>query len=801
MIINGGSRRAGGWWAKHLENAEHNERVTLAEIVGLDAATIPDLMHEMEILARNSGSRAENYFYQANINPRDHEHLTPAQRHGAKELLLENLGLSGQPHFVVEHEKAGRVHFHVIAFRIDMERGRAISDSLTAQIHERTSRELEIRFDLERGKSVLVPDRDFERPERGAKKSEIFRGAEGGIDPETVKADARLAWERADNGVAFKAALEASGDYVLARGDRRDYLIIDRAGGDHSLARRLGEKAKAVRERMADLDPASLPNAEQAKAMQRSLQADRAMQEARAAEPLPEIERQFMANTARATEPATPIFDRDAANRAADERIIDAAISGPQKARQRQEPEARDAAAQAAQAPPKAERELSGTAADIRMTWSTSRTARELEDGLAARGITLAVMSAEEAQTSQRNEAVAKEIGNFAPPWREREIVAVNDRGHVYRLDKHTTGQSQLDIQGRLNGIDRDALMDVTAAKEAMQAAAREAWKTARAAKREQRRPANWVEQRLADCAYQTGINGALVQVDAERRRVDRIEALADQFRPEAERQTELVRIFGRDAFAARLDDAGLAIARVTEADAKALEALRQDEQLARLAAATNGEAYRGRHFADLLSGELAAVTRSGDVYRVNLDKTGAARSYLPDALPSVTETRAQFEIEREQEGKLWTERRADIQASQQEYAAQQEQRAAARVLSQQSAGLAATAGVAVDQAAHAGEGILRGLGKIFASFINWLADSIAPPPPPTRDQAERMARSAEEKQDARAQHEAHAEREARHWLIVEAQQNAARQREEAAENEQSHARRREQDRSYERER
>ena len=38
MIINGGSRRAGGWWANHLENAEKNERVTLAEIVGLDAA-------------------------------------------------------------------------------------------------------------------------------------------------------------------------------------------------------------------------------------------------------------------------------------------------------------------------------------------------------------------------------------------------------------------------------------------------------------------------------------------------------------------------------------------------------------------------------------------------------------------------------------------------------------------------------------------------------------------------------------------------------------------------------------------
>jgi hypothetical protein len=415
MIINGGSRRAGGWWANHLENAEQNERVTLAEIVGFDAATIPDLFHEMEILARNSGSKAQNYFYQANVNPRDHEHLTPAQRHEAKELLLENLGLAGQPHFVVEHEKAGRVHFHVIALRIDLARGRAISDSLTAQIHERTSRELEIRFDLERGKSVLVADRDFERPERGAKKSEIFRGAETGIDPDTVKADARQARERADNGTAFRHALEASGDYVLACGDRRDFIIIDRAGDDHSLGRRLGMKAKDLRAYMADLDPASLPGVEQAKEIQRDRQVERAMTEARAAakgrtddirpdgersrydalratehdvsrshaaggryddlrtaEPQPEIVRQFASAAAHVTEPAAPVWDRDAAARAADERIIDAAIKqaapAPQEARQRPEPEAgreaRAGAAEPAQAPPQpdAAHELTATA-------------------------------------------------------------------------------------------------------------------------------------------------------------------------------------------------------------------------------------------------------------------------------------------------------------------------------------------------------------------------------------------------------------------------------------------------------
>ena len=203
IIINGGSRRAGGWWAQHLENGEKNETVKLAEVVGLSGTTASELFREMYAMARGSESKAANYFYQANINPRDDEHLTPQQRHEAKETLLKNLGLEGQPHFVYEHEKKGRLHIHVVAFRIDLETQRAIPDSLTAVIHEQTSRELEIKFDLECGKSILVKDRDFERPDRRPKKYESFRSMDSGIDPETVKADARTAREHADNGSSF----------------------------------------------------------------------------------------------------------------------------------------------------------------------------------------------------------------------------------------------------------------------------------------------------------------------------------------------------------------------------------------------------------------------------------------------------------------------------------------------------------------------------------------------------------------------------------------------------------------------
>src|ERR1700729_2964476 len=152
IFINGGRRRAGAWWAKHLTNEEKNERVEVVEMRGVVAETVADAFTEMRALA--AGTKCENYFYQANINPRADEQLTPRQWAEAVDTLERNLGLAGQPRFVVEHEKDGRTHRHVVWSRVDLEQQKAISDSLTAVFHERTSRELETAFGLEPGKSV-----------------------------------------------------------------------------------------------------------------------------------------------------------------------------------------------------------------------------------------------------------------------------------------------------------------------------------------------------------------------------------------------------------------------------------------------------------------------------------------------------------------------------------------------------------------------------------------------------------------------------------------------------------------------
>ena len=118
-------------------------------------------------------------------------------------------------------------------------------------------------------------------------------------------------------------------------------------------------------------------------------------------------------------------------------------------------------------------------------------------------------------------------------------------------------------------------------------------------------------------------------------------------------RDGEQVHLTGREAFAEALDQAGIAVVRVTERDIGALEALRRDEELARLAAETNLEARRSGRFAVLEVGDIAAVDRAGNVHRLNpykLDLNKIESQLLEGGrrrLASVTEARAEFETER----------------------------------------------------------------------------------------------------------------------------------------------------------
>ncbi len=269
MIINGGSRRAGAFWAKHLQRIDTNERVVAVEFRGVMHTNVADALREMEAIAQ--GTRCKNFMYHASLNPCPGESLTSEQWHQAVDRLESNLGYEGLPRLVVEHEKAGRTHRHVVWSRLDPDTLTARSDSLNYAAHERTARELEIAFGLARGRSVLTPDRKKSRPERRPKAWEVFRGQESGITPQQVATQVRKLYAQASSGQAFAAALDAAG-YVLCRGDKRGYCLLDQAGHEHSLTRRVGVKSAALRVFMQGIDFNSLPSIAEARARYRAVQ-------------------------------------------------------------------------------------------------------------------------------------------------------------------------------------------------------------------------------------------------------------------------------------------------------------------------------------------------------------------------------------------------------------------------------------------------------------------------------------------------------------------------------------------------
>jgi len=266
VVIKGTSCAGAARLAVHLSRTDTNERAEVRELRGVAAENLRGALLEMEAVA--SGSRATKPFYHASINTPANERLTDEQRAHAIDTLEARLGLTGQPRVVVVHEKEGREHCHIVWSRIQLESMRTISDSHNYRKHEEVARSLEREFGHERVQGAHVEREGRPRPERTPSHAEMLQAERTGLSPQQVKAQVTELWRSTENGKDFFVALWNAG-YVLARGDRRDFVIIDQRGGTHSLARRIeGATAKDVRARMADLDIGRLPSIADAKRVQ-----------------------------------------------------------------------------------------------------------------------------------------------------------------------------------------------------------------------------------------------------------------------------------------------------------------------------------------------------------------------------------------------------------------------------------------------------------------------------------------------------------------------------------------------------
>ena len=259
MIIKGKSRAGPSQLARHLGRADTNERI---EILQLDSAgTTADAFRDWQTYTL--ATKGTLGLYHANIDPDAKYEMSRDQWLRAVEVLEEELGLQGQPRAIVMHEKNGREHIHVVWARTDMDTMKLRSDSMNYQAHERASLRLEQEFGHEHvpGKHAKR-DREAqpEFPAAEVTHDEWQQRERGGLDHRERKAQVKGFYEASDTGPAFKAALEDAG-YVLARGDRRDFVILDSDAKVHSLGRQLpGVSAKDLRAFMVDVDPDTLPS-------------------------------------------------------------------------------------------------------------------------------------------------------------------------------------------------------------------------------------------------------------------------------------------------------------------------------------------------------------------------------------------------------------------------------------------------------------------------------------------------------------------------------------------------------------
>jgi Relaxase/Mobilisation nuclease domain len=279
-----------------------NERAEVKDIRGTAADDLAGALKEME--AVSAGARTDKPFYHASINTRADERLTDEQRMRAIDRLEEALGLSGQPRVVVIHEKHDREHCHIVWSRIDLDRMAAISDSHNYRKHEEVARGLEREFGHQRVQGAHIERDGKNRPERTPSHREMLQAERHGLAIDEAKAFMAGIWKTTKNGKEFQAALEKKG-WILARGDRRDFVAIDPHGGLHSIARRVhGARAADVRQRFADIDPMSLVSVTEAKQVQRERTAGRqqaAPRKRRVSEARPPVKEADQARGPRAT--------------------------------------------------------------------------------------------------------------------------------------------------------------------------------------------------------------------------------------------------------------------------------------------------------------------------------------------------------------------------------------------------------------------------------------------------------------------------------------------------------------------
>lgn len=257
-IARNGLSFKGAWqYYMHDPKATTRHRIEWAETYGT-VTDDPDLAWKVMAYTAMSQDRLKEASGQKTTGRKDarpvmayslawHPDFEPDRDHMLETAIqsLKVLGLEDHEAFIVAHRDS-HPHVHIIANRIHPLTGLVASSSKT----KRKLSEFARIYQKEHNMSHYTPKREENYQKRLEGKSTRY-----GIPA------IQEAWNLSDSGRSFALALESQG-YLLAQGRKR-IVVVDPYGRIHNPVRNLeGVKANEFNERLTDMDPAELRDAD-----------------------------------------------------------------------------------------------------------------------------------------------------------------------------------------------------------------------------------------------------------------------------------------------------------------------------------------------------------------------------------------------------------------------------------------------------------------------------------------------------------------------------------------------------------
>jgi len=259
MIGKGNLHADGGYLADYMKDSGHGEVI---DERGFLSADLREAFCTIQAIAE-SQTNCEKPFFHAYVRLPPGENLGRDQWLEVADRFERKLGFDGQPRAVVIHTDGnGDRHMHTAWSRIDTDQMRAIDPGLYKNKMKELCRDIEVEYGL----TVVTSERPADQKTRSPGRAEFDQARRLGIDIVTVRGAIRDCYDRSDNGPSFAAALGELG-LGLARGDRRDFVVVDAEGGQHALGNRIcGVTAAEIRKRLGMAFKECLPSVAEMKA-------------------------------------------------------------------------------------------------------------------------------------------------------------------------------------------------------------------------------------------------------------------------------------------------------------------------------------------------------------------------------------------------------------------------------------------------------------------------------------------------------------------------------------------------------